>query len=148
MNAQPLELTDEQQIAQFESAAISPDSFHHVDHVRLAFAYLRQYPILEALERFPAALQKFARAHGKPNLYHETVTWAYLLLIHERIARAAHPQTWEEFAQANPDLLIWKNGILTKYYADETLQSALAKRVFLFPTNQLALDRRQLQPPK
>ncbi len=78
-------------------------------------------------------MRRFAKHHGKPNLYHQTVTWAYLFLIHERITRAAHEQTWEEFAQANPDLLTWKNGILTKYYAEETLQSDLAKNVFIFP---------------
>jgi hypothetical protein len=125
--------TDEEIIAQFERGALPPDSFHHADHVRLAFAYLRQYPVLEALEKFPAALQRFARAHGRPNLYHQTITWAYLFLIHERIARSTNPQTWEEFAHANPDLLTWKNGILKKYYADETLQGDLAKRVFIFP---------------
>jgi len=133
MNAQTLELTDEQRIAQFEAAAISADSFHHTDHVRMAFIYLRAYPLLDALEKFPAALRRFAQHHGKPNLYHQTITWAYLLLIHERIARAAHQQTWEDFAQANPDLLTWKDGILKKYYAEETLQSEIAKQVFVFP---------------
>jgi hypothetical protein len=126
-------MTDPDLIAEFESGSVPPESFHHADHVRLAFAYLRQYTVLEALEKFPAALQKFARAHGKPHLYHQTITWAYLFLIHERLARAGHTQTWEEFAQANPDLLTWKNGILKKYYAEETLQSDLAKRVFIFP---------------
>ena len=125
--------TEQDLIAQFESGSVPPDSFHHADHVRLAFAYLRQYTVLEALEKFPAALQKFARTHGRPNLYHQTITWAYIFLIHERIARAACTQTWKEFSAANPDLLTWKNGILKKYYADETLQSDLAKRVFIFP---------------
>jgi hypothetical protein len=134
MNTVPTPLrTDGELIAQFESGAIPPDSFHHADHVRLAFAYLRQCTVLEALEKFPAALQRFARLHGKPNLYHQTITWAYIFLIHERIARAGRPQSWDEFANANPDLLTWKNGILTKYYADETLQSDLARRVFIFP---------------
>ena len=133
MNAQPLELTDEGLIAQFENAEIPADSFHHADHVRLGFAYLRQYTVLEALAKFPAALQRFAKLHGKPNLYHQTITWAYLFLIHQRIARATQPQTWEEFAEANPDLLTWKNGILKKYYADETLQSDLARAVFILP---------------
>jgi hypothetical protein len=135
MNAQTLELTDDERIAQFESAAISPDSFHHTDHVRLAFAYLRRYPILEALEKFPAALQRFAQFHGKPNLYHQTITWAYIFLIHERIVRAGREQSWNQFAEANPDLLTWNNGILTKYYAEETLQSDMAKKVFVFPDN-------------
>jgi len=86
-------------------------------------------------KKFSGALQQFARHHGKPNLYHQTITWTYLLLMHERIARAGEPQNWEEFSNSNPDLLTWKNGILKKYYAEETLQSDLARRVFIFPDN-------------
>jgi len=126
-------MTDQELIAQFESGSLPPTAFQHADHVRMVFAYLRQYPVLEALERFSTALQCFATSQGKPNLYHQTITWAYLLLIHERIARAGQTQSWEEFSQANPDLLTWKNGILTRYYAEETLQSDLARRVFIFP---------------
>jgi hypothetical protein len=40
---------------------------------------------------------------------------------------------WDEFASRNPDLLTWKNGILTRYYNQDTLQSDLARAVFLFP---------------
>ena len=36
-------------------------------------------------------------------------------------------QGWEEFARNNPDLLTWKDGILTRYYRAETLASDLAK---------------------
>lgn len=126
-------MTDHELIAQFEQGSLPQEKFHHADHVRLAFAYLRTHSLLEALEKFPAALQRFARLNGKPNLYHQTITWAYLFLIHERIARAGRHQTWEDFAQSNPDLLAWKNGILTKHYAEETLQSDLAKIVFIFP---------------
>ena len=126
-------MTDQELIAQFESGSLPPTAFHHADHVRMAFAYLRQYPVLEAMQRFSTALQRFAKSHGKPNLYHSTITWAYMLLIHERIARTDQMQSWEQFAQANPDLLTWKDGILTRYYAEETLQSDLARGVFVFP---------------
>ena len=40
---------------------------------------------------------------------------------------------WEEFALRNPDLLVWKNGILTRYYHEAKLRSDLARAVFLFP---------------
>ncbi len=40
---------------------------------------------------------------------------------------------WEEFSSCNPDLFPWKNGILTRYYEESTLQSDLARAVFLFP---------------
>ena len=87
----------------------------------------------QRLARFSSALARFATAQGKPNLYHETITWAFLLLIRERIARSNRLQTWAEFSAANRDLLRWEDSILKKYYRPETLASALAKSVFLFP---------------
>lgn len=40
---------------------------------------------------------------------------------------------WEDFARQNPDLLVWKDGILGRYYKEATLKSDLARAVFLFP---------------
>jgi hypothetical protein len=126
-------LTEEEAIAQFENGSLPNESFHHSDHVRMAYLYLTRFPVLDAIQRFSSALARFAAANGKPELYNETVTWAFLLLIRERMERAPQPQTWAEFIQANPELLVWKGGILQKYYRDETLASDLAKKVFLFP---------------
>jgi hypothetical protein len=126
-------------ITRFESGAIAGDAFHHVDHVRLAFAYLSECSVLgaecrvlEALDKFSSALKKFAAANGKPGLYHETITYAYFFLIRERMVRCA-TANWEEFACQNSDLLVWKNGILSRYYSDATLKSDLARNVFVFP---------------
>src|ERR1017187_4319208 len=124
-------MTGDDLIKQFEGAATPADSFHHADHVRLAFEYLRRYSALEALERFSNALKRFAAAQGKAQRYHENITWAYLLLIRERIARAGCAQTWEEFAVHNPDLLVWKGGVLTTLYRQETLDSELARQTFV-----------------
>jgi hypothetical protein len=125
-------------IAQFECGATRPESFHHADHVRLAFEYLSRYSALEALARFSDALKHFALAHGKANLYHETITWAYILLIRERMARGGGGvQTWNEFAALNPDLLLWKGGVLSKLYRDETLDSEFARHTFVFPDRGL-----------
>ena len=124
-------MTNKEFIDLFEADAL-PGSFHHADHVRLAFAYLCEYPPLQALERFAKALKRFAAARGKSQLYHETITHAYFFLIRERMARAAAAD-WDEFARRNPDLLVWKNGILDRYYHEATLASDLARNVFLFP---------------
>ena len=126
-------MTGDHMIKQFEDGMTPPGTFHHADHVRLAFEYLHRYPVLEALEKFSAALKRFAAAQGKPQLYHETITWAYLLLIRERMARAGCSQTWEEFAERNPDLLIWKGGVLASLYRQETLDSDLARHTFVLP---------------
>ncbi len=125
-------MTNEEIIHRFETGAVSEDAFHHTDHVQLAFAYLNEYPVLQALDRFCIALKRFASIHGKSQLYHETITHAYFFLIRERMAR--HESFgWEEFARRNADLLSWKGGILNRYYQETTLKSDLARTVFLFP---------------
>ena len=126
-------MTGEELIEQFECGATPADTFHHANHVQLAFEYLCRFSALEALARFSDGLKRFAAAQGKAQRYHETITWAYLLLIRERIARAGCTQTWEEFAARNPDLLIWKGGVLTMLYRQETLDSDLARHTFVLP---------------
>jgi len=131
-------MTDDEFIAGFEDCSLT--AFHHADHVRMAFLYLCRYPALEALQRFSASLVRFAASNGKSDLYNETITWAFLLLIRERMARAGSQQTWVEFAAGNGDLVTWKDNILTKYYRAETLSSGLARNTFVFP------DKILLQP--
>lgn len=132
-------MTDQELISCLEDGTLSPEGFHHREHVRAAFAFLTKYPVLEALERFSKALRKLAENRGKPQAYHETITWAYLLLIQERMRRDDKKLTWEEFAERNCDLLIWKDGILTRYYRPETLESDLARAIFVFPDRDRVL---------
>jgi len=126
-------MTDDELLAGFENCTLANEAFHHEEHVRVAFLYLSRYSPLQAVERFSSALMRFAAAHGKSTRYNETVTWAYILLIRDRLARAGRPQSWPEFRAGNADLFDRKRDILTKYYQTETLQSELAKRTFLFP---------------
>ena len=125
-------MTNQEIIHSFETDRIPGDSFHHADHVRLAFAYLCEYPIFDALQRFSRALKRFADARGKTQLYNETITCAYFFLIRERMALCERV-SWEKFAQDNSDLLTWKDGVLSRYYIEATLKSDLARKVFVLP---------------
>ena len=125
-------MTNIEFIQQFEADTLPEDSFHHRDHVRLAFAYLSEFPALEALQKFCTALKRFATARGKSQLYHETITHAYFFLIRERMAKLQGVD-WEEFERQNSDLLVWKDGILNRYYQEATLKSDFARKVFVFP---------------
>jgi hypothetical protein len=137
-------MSNEELISCFESDTMPGESFHHADHVRLAFAYLCEHPVLRALEKFAGALKRFAAARGKPQLYSETITCAYLFLIRERMA-GCEGMSWEEFAHKNADLLIWKDGILSRYYREATLKSDLARKVFVLPDKCLALQTSLLE---
>jgi hypothetical protein len=99
----------------------------------VAWNYLGRLPLLAAADRFAASLKRFAAAHGKPQLYHETITLAYLLLIHDRMVTRGRGTRWSEFAEANPDLLAWKPSILDRYYSKALLDSDLARKAFVWP---------------
>jgi hypothetical protein len=132
---------DDRLIAAFETCQLTGEAFHHAQHVRVAFLYLCRFPALEALRRFSEALERLAAASGRPSLYHETITWAFLLLIRERMERrlldTGRRPSWDEFAAGNPDLLCWKEHILKRYYCDETLASDLARCTFILPDRSL-----------
>src|SRR5262249_41374605 len=94
-----LAMSDDDLVRAFEACAIGATEFHHADHVRLAWIYLRRCPLVEAIERFTVALKRFAAHHGVPGRYHETITWAYLLLVHERMQRGDADGDWESFRE-------------------------------------------------
>jgi hypothetical protein len=124
---------DTEFIERFEKCTLKGEDFHHRDHVRIVWLYLQGNSVLETLGRFSAGLKRFAAVNGKPNLYHETITWAYVLLINERIERRGDRQSWSEFVSANPDLFDWNDNILKTYYQETTLRSETARRTFVFP---------------
>ena len=125
-------LGDEELIRRFEDSTLSEDQFHHRQHVRMVWLLLRRERMAIAADRFIEGLKRLVASLGKPSLYHETITWAFLLLINERMCRR-HAATWEEFAAANPDLLTWHPSILDRYYTREMIGSELARRTFIMP---------------
>ena len=115
----------------FRDTSLATSAFHHRDHVRMAWIYVREFGA-DATVRFAEDLQRFARAKGVPGLYHATITTAYLALVAERDALAPL-DSWEAFAAAHPDLLTWKPGVLDRYYSVERLGSPMARRQFVLP---------------
>jgi hypothetical protein len=105
--------------------------FPHRDHVHVAWLYLAREAPLLAAARFAEDLRRFAHAKGKPGLYHETVTLAFVFLIRERMNGAA--EGFDAFEARNPDLFAWRPSVLERYYRPETLASPRAREMFLLP---------------
>ncbi len=128
-------MTPEEQalLAAFRDGSLPASHFHHREHVRLAWIYLREYGLAEAVSRFSADLQAFAVAKGVPRLYHATITWSYLAVIAERRSASPPAQAWDDFASGNADLLQWKPSVLDAYYSAERLWSDAARAAFLMP---------------
>jgi hypothetical protein len=125
-------LADAELLAGFEDTTLPKEVFGHCEHVRTAWLFVRRDGMPAALSTFSAALKRYAAAKGVPGLYHETITWAYLLLIDQRL-RQQPGDSWSAFASAHPDLLEWKPSVLDRYYSAATLWSDEARRGFVMP---------------
>jgi hypothetical protein len=127
-------LDDEELLEGLESARLPADAFRHAEHVRAAFLYLKRHVDFgEGAVHFRSALRRFAAAHGVPERYHETVTWAYLALINERAHGSAFASS-ADFLGNHPELLDAKAGVFSRYYDPGAItRSARAREVFLLP---------------
>jgi len=123
-------LSDEALIAGFEAAALESGTFHHAEHVRVAWLYFQRYEPAAALERFATKIRALVTALGAADKYHETITWAYLLLIRERLVPG---ESWEAFAAGAEDLLDPKGAVLRRYYSPQVLASDRARGRFVLP---------------
>lgn len=122
-------MRDHELLAAFEDCSLPPDEFTHRNHVRVAWICLRNEPLLSALTRFADGLKRYATSLGAATKYHETITWAFVFLIHERMR---DDESFDAFATRNAELFEWKP-LLSRYYREETLGSDRARAAFVMP---------------
>ena len=127
-------LDDEQLLAAFDSGELPKEAFHHREHVRAAFLYLsRHSDLAQAALHFRRALRRLAEAYGVPHLLHETLTWAYLVLIQERMHGHAFASS-QEFLASCPERLDHRKGLLARYYNVGAINaSESARHLFVLP---------------
>jgi hypothetical protein len=128
-------MTDLEFLRAFERCEISNESFHHKDHIRLAWTYLKLCGPVEAPARMSAAIRNFAAHHGATAKYHETVTVAWMHLV----AQASHCAAFEEVIAEFPQF--FDKAYLAEFYSKETLQSESARMSFVAP------DKKPLPSP-
>src|SRR5437868_14510414 len=65
---------------------IDPKKFPHSEHLHLAYEMLSRHSFAETVSLFSAGLQKLAAKNGRPELYHDSITIAFLWLVAGRRA--------------------------------------------------------------
>jgi hypothetical protein len=119
-------------IAAFEDTTLAADRFHHREHLLVAWTYLGALPFGDAAARFATNLRRYAAAKGVAAKYHETITWAFLAILRERMCASPEGEGFDAFLDRNPDLLDAR-GALAPYYDEATLASDHARTVFVLP---------------
>jgi hypothetical protein len=118
--------------ADFEAGRISPESFDHRAHVRLAYVYLAEQDVDSALAIIRTGLLAFLQHHEiDPSKYHETMTRAWVLAVRHFMEVSPGADNADGFIDANPALMDAK--IMLTHYSADLLFSAEARAHFVDP---------------
>ena len=116
----------------FESCTVDPSTFHHREHLLVAFTYLRELSLERALVRYVEHLRELTVALGVPEKSHATITWTYVVALAD--AMAEHPQLdFDALLRECPQLLDHREGVLATHYDREELASPRARARFVLP---------------
>jgi hypothetical protein len=98
-------MRDEEFLEALERCTLPAAQFTHAAHVRAGYLYLRAGEGFDGgLGRMRRAIKNYAAHLGKPEKYDETLTVAYLALIHQRLRERGDGGGWDGFARENTDL--------------------------------------------
>jgi len=127
-------MDDEEFLTAFEAGTL--DEFHHREHIKVTYLYLRRYPLDEAITKVRTGLQALAVAWSAPvndleKGYHETMTQAWVRLVHLTLSDCGAADSADAFCDQQPQLM--QKTRLELFYSRERLISWEAKREFVEP---------------
>jgi hypothetical protein len=118
----------------FESGSLEPSQFNHRLHLTLAWAYLQRDGFPEGAATFCRHLKTYVARIGAADKYHETITWAYLVLLNEEMTLRSPPgEAFDAMIRRRPDLLDHRSGAISRCYSKAQLDLPAARRVFMLP---------------
>jgi hypothetical protein len=125
------DMTDDDFIAAFLSGTLSPASFHHRDHLRLAWCLIRQSGIEVATGTITGGIRRFATQHGQTDKYHETLTQFWVRIVSHMIDAQPDITAFEHFLATFPQLL--DKVLPYQHWSRETMQSQAARAYWVAP---------------
>src|SRR5271157_4303042 len=126
---------DELFLEQFEMAAWPKEEWHHKQHIKVAYLYLKRYPFEVAATRIREKIKAYNAAKNVPDSlisgYHETMTQAWLRLVYFTLCEYGPAESAEDFYEHNPQLSQKKT--LRYFYTKEFFTSPKTKAEFANP---------------
>lgn len=122
-------MTDAEFLRAFEDTTLEP--FHHRDHLRATFLYLRKYGEAGTVERLGPAILRYADARRGGAKYHETITQAWIRLVSQAMKSS---EDFEAMLIGHPQML--DKNLLQRYYSPGALQSPEARERWVEPDRE------------
>ncbi len=128
-------MDDKTFLQRFEAGLWPREEWHHKQHIKIAYLYLRQYPFEAAMTRIREKIKAHNAVHKIPESptrgYHETMTQAWLRLVHLTLCEYGPAENADAFFERSPQLSEKK--VLRLFYSRELFMSPKAKFEFLEP---------------
>ena len=122
-------MTDDEFLSAFDDTTLEP--FHHRDHLRVTFLYLRQFGEQETRARLGPAILRYAAARNGAEKYHQTITLAWIRLV---AGASAGMQDFDAMLAGHPELL--NKNLLERYYSPAVLASPEARAAWVEPDRE------------
>ena len=122
-------------LQQFESLTLPFKQWTHRTHIKVAYLYLTRHPFDEALSRMREGIKAYNAANKVPEGptvgYHETMTHAWMRLIHLLVCDYGPYDDADAFFEDHPQLS--SRLVLRFFYSREQFLSPEAKTGFVEP---------------
>ena len=116
----------------FNKLLISPDSFHHREHLRIAYVLICKCEVNKARSILRKGIKAFLNHSGVDgSKYHETLTFAWILAIYHFMNISDDSCSFKEFITNNSILL--DKDIMNSHYSRSVLMSEQARQKFIKP---------------
>jgi hypothetical protein len=124
-------LSEEELMDQMKRCVYPNAEFHHADHIRLGWHYLRTYGYPAAAQRMEQTILRFAVSLGKAEKYNTSVTIGWMRLIEAGMRCTPQCSGFAQFLGAHPWLL--NREALLAFYSRERLWSEEARTAWTEP---------------
>jgi hypothetical protein len=124
-------MTDEEFLAAFASARLSPSEFDHRSHLRAAWLLIRGHGPDAGGVLFGAAIKHFVARHDARSKYHETLTRTWLAAVQDALIGVEDVDDFDTFLELRPRLLDPRHP--EHHYSPDLLWSDAARRELVEP---------------
>ena len=108
-------LTDKELLAQFESCELPPTVFSHEAHLRLAYLYLKQAGIKQAIAKVTSGIKHYVQYLGAQDKYNETLTVAAVRVVYHFMLKG-ETKNFTELITQYPRLTTRFKDLLAKHF--------------------------------
>jgi hypothetical protein len=124
-------MSDDAFLQAFQACQLDPASFHHADHIRLAWLCVQRHGARQAETLLLDGIRKFAQHAGAPQKFHHTATIAWTRLVAAACRESNSCDSFDEWIKTHPRLL--NKLLLNEHYSARSLESSDARLGWLDP---------------